>query len=206
MCATIRQIQALCHASISKNDVERSIKKLILVDFLRQEVRHHKSIITISHRDTYELIKKASETRSETTLRQDRDNFETEKKKGKKVKKEKKDRIIVPNDSAAAESSEPAKLKIVFSFQKNSFENIQPDQILAWQLAYPGLNIHEELLRMQEWILANRERAPKSNFQAFIVRWLTRGQNNLSARAQIQKPDSRAIMNGKRQTEYDHAY
>lgn len=91
VCASIRQITKWLGKYGDKNIVERAIKRFVLCGFLRQEVRHTKSIFTISHKDTYESIKKASETGSETELRQFRDSFETQKKKDKKDKNEKKE-------------------------------------------------------------------------------------------------------------------
>jgi hypothetical protein len=78
VCATIREIVGWCGKHGDKNIVERSIKKLIYLGFLRQEVRHKKSILTITDIDTYELNKEYSDKRSETKLRQDRDKIETQ--------------------------------------------------------------------------------------------------------------------------------
>jgi hypothetical protein len=92
VCTTIREITTWLGKFGNKNIVERAIKKFILYDFVRQEVRHSKSIFTIRHRDTYELIKRASETRSETILRQDLDKIETQTKNEKNEKKEKENK------------------------------------------------------------------------------------------------------------------
>ena len=96
-CTTLRDLAKL--ANIEKNDVERGLKRFFQVEILRHEVRHTKTIITITHKDTYDLIKSYSETRSETKVRQERDksetqkdnvdNAETEEKKKKKLNKEK---------------------------------------------------------------------------------------------------------------------
>lgn len=80
-CGTYRELAKLCGKYGDKNIVERSIKKFVLYGFVRQEVRHIKSVLTITHSDTYDLIKRASETRCETGLRQDQDRIETQKKK-----------------------------------------------------------------------------------------------------------------------------
>lgn len=93
VCTTIREILNWCGKHFTKNDIERSVKKLILCGFLRQEVRHVKSIITVCHKDTYELIKSNNETGFETNLRQDRDKIETQKKKAKKEKHVNKEAI-----------------------------------------------------------------------------------------------------------------
>jgi hypothetical protein len=79
ICASIREIVKWCGKFGNKNEVERAIKKFISYGFLRQEVRHSKSVLTITHKETYSLILRGGETDSETTLRQLRDNFETQK-------------------------------------------------------------------------------------------------------------------------------
>ncbi len=94
ICTTIRAIQKWCGPHFSKNDIERSIKQLILCGFLRQEVRHVKSIITISHTETYDYLLNNVETGNETRLRQDRDKIETQNKKDKKDKKVKEEEKV----------------------------------------------------------------------------------------------------------------
>lgn len=89
ICISIREFKKLCHDQISKNDIERFFLKLKLYGFLRLEVRHRKSIITITHPDTYELIKQVHETTNETNLRQTRDKLETQTNKDNKEKKDK---------------------------------------------------------------------------------------------------------------------
>ena len=66
-------------SGLQKNDVERGLKRFFEVKILRQEVRHTKTIITITHQETYDLIKSFSETKKETKVRQERDKSETQK-------------------------------------------------------------------------------------------------------------------------------
>ena len=100
LCCSLRQLAKW--AGIDKNDVERGIERFSKVKILRQEVRHRKSIISIIHLDTYDLIKSYSETPKETKVRQERDksetqkdnvdtadNADTEEKPKKKIQKEK---------------------------------------------------------------------------------------------------------------------
>jgi hypothetical protein len=48
-----------------------------------------------------------------------------------------------------------------------------------WKLAYPGLNITAEVLRMAEWCDANGKRGHKRNWQRFAVNWLARAHTRL---------------------------
>lgn len=64
-----------------------------------------------------------------------------------------------------------------------------------WRFTYPGLDISTEVLRMGEWIEANRKRAPKKNWKRFMVRWLARNQAALEraeAREIVQREQRRA--------------
>lgn len=88
ICISERQLLKFCNKYVSRNDIQRSIKKFILYDFVSQEVRHKKSILTIKHKDTYELILKCNEPRSEPNLSQTRAKLEPEKKKEEKEEKE----------------------------------------------------------------------------------------------------------------------
>lgn len=99
ICISERELKSKCHPQISRIDIQRSYVKLILVGFLRQEVSHKKSVLTITHKDTYDLIKKASEPRNEPNLSQTRAKLEPETNKGKKVKKEKDTSLKVSNET-----------------------------------------------------------------------------------------------------------
>lgn len=89
ICTTIREILNWSSKHMSKNDIERSLVKLKVCGFLRQEVRHIKTVISISDSRVYALIVKKRKTESETTLRQDRDKIETQSNKANKANKAK---------------------------------------------------------------------------------------------------------------------
>lgn len=86
LCISFRDLKKLCGKGISKNDIERCLSRFEKYDFLRHKVRQenraYKSIINVTHKDTYDLIcnwsNSMDETRSETRLRQDRDKIETQ--------------------------------------------------------------------------------------------------------------------------------
>ena len=62
----------------------------------------------------------------------------------------------------------------------NTGDNYQPEDvdIIAWQRAYPAVNVHQELLAMESWCDANTaKRKTKRGIKSFVVRWLTKAQN-----------------------------
>jgi hypothetical protein len=46
-----------------------------------------------------------------------------------------------------------------------------------WAVAYPGAVIDQELAKATAWLRANPKRAGKRNYRAFLVRWLSKTQN-----------------------------
>lgn len=95
-------------------------------------------------------------------------------------------------DQDANAPSPPAKAKAVsFSSKTREWLNMTDVDIAGWQESFAGIDIRGELLRMKEWILANPTTAPKSNFRAFIVRWLNKAHRdaaNSAARLAQVKP------------------
>lgn len=63
------------------------------------------------------------------------------------------------------------------------FTGIKEEDLGQWKIAYPGINIDQELRKMEDWLTSNPSKRPKSNIRAFISRWLTRAQNNLALQA-----------------------
>ena len=69
LCATIRQIQEWSGKWISKNDVVGAIKYFKKTNFLRQEVRHGKTLITIIESDVYETLIRCGQTTTQMQVR-----------------------------------------------------------------------------------------------------------------------------------------
>ena len=70
----------------------------------------------------------------------------------------------------------PPKVKIKFEFDTGKFKDILPDRIEAWKKAYPKVDIEQEILKAEQWSLANPDKA-KKNWAAFLVRWFSKSQN-----------------------------
>lgn len=96
MCSE-RRLEEL--ANVEKNEARRAIQYFARFKIVKQEVKQRKQIISIIDQDTYDLIKKYSEARSEASVKQERskseaqkdnvDTADTEEKKKKKLNKEK---------------------------------------------------------------------------------------------------------------------
>lgn len=191
-CVTYRQLAKLCHPQITKNDIERSVKKFILCGFLRQEVRHTKTVLSICHKDTLDLILQSTETTNETRLRQDRDKIETEKNKGKKdISSDISNKEIAESgpDDENSQPASPLRVKeIFFSFELRLFQNISQQDIQSWQSAYPATNVTQQLLVMTEWCLSNPQKAKsKKLWRKFITHWLSRDNEKQINKQAYQK-------------------
>jgi|TARA_Y100000310_G_C20618972_1_gene782222 hypothetical protein len=66
--------------------------------------------------------------------------------------------------------------KIIFNFKSKRFENITQDHQSKWREAYPALDIVQELSKMESWASANPKNR-KSNWERFIVNWMTKAQD-----------------------------
>lgn len=73
ICFSLEIIRDLCGSGVSKKQVERSITYFKRVKFLGQRPGHRRSILKITHPDTYDLISKQTGTRVGTRPGQDRD-------------------------------------------------------------------------------------------------------------------------------------
>lgn len=92
-------------ANVSKNEAERAVSRFLKVGILRQEVRHTKTLLTLTFPITYKQMKHLCETRSETKVRQDRDTNNKENKENK--------------EELTTTKPPPKKLVVVFSCLEN---------------------------------------------------------------------------------------
>lgn len=85
-------------------------------------------------------------------------------------KEEKKDIAQTP---PALRSKDP-----FFSFESKKFENISEEDLRKWKELYPCSDIQKEILRMEEWCLANPTKAKsKKLWRKFITNWLSRNND-----------------------------
>jgi len=76
----------------------------------------------------------------------------------------------------AARVSSPARKGTAFDYDAGRFDQVPPNLVEKWQQAYPAVDVLSELRRMEAWASANPVNR-KSNWQRFIVNWLTRAQD-----------------------------
>ena len=76
----------------------------------------------------------------------------------------------------AARVSSPARKGIVFDYDAGRFQHVLSELVEKWQKAYPAVDVLSELRRMEAWASANPVNR-KSNWQRFVVNWLTRAQD-----------------------------
>ncbi len=61
-----------------------------------------------------------------------------------------------------------------------SNQDWQPENtdVIAWQRAFPKVNVHQELAAMESWCDANpAKRKTKAGIKRFVNLWLTKAQN-----------------------------
>ena len=75
-----------------------------------------------------------------------------------------------------AEVASPIRKGIVFDYDAGRFQHVLSELVEKWQKAYPAVDVLSELRRMEAWASANPVNR-KSNWQRFVVNWLTRAQD-----------------------------
>jgi hypothetical protein len=63
------------------------------------------------------------------------------------------------------------------------WEGVTGDVLETLKDAYPAVDVGKQLKEMAAWILMNPVDAPKTNYSAFIQRWLSKHQNAASLRS-----------------------
>lgn len=78
---------------------------------------------------------------------------------------------------------EKHKKKPRIDFKNGRFTGLGELELEALQAAYPAVEVGKQLKEMAAWILLNPDDAPKSNYGAFVNRWLSKHQNQHSLRS-----------------------
>jgi hypothetical protein len=73
-------------------------------------------------------------------------------------------------------SSSSSVTKVTYSVENGTFINITKPHLQTWSKAYPAINIENEISKAEAWIKANPKNK-KSNWERFIVNWLSRAQD-----------------------------
>ena len=82
--------------------------------------------------------------------------------------------------------SRPPSPKISWS-SSEGWAGITAEDRAGWAEAYPAVDLTRALAAMTEWLRANPTKARKSNWRAFVTRWLTREQDR-GGDAQSNRP------------------
>ena len=146
---TLRKLAS--ELGVSKSSLERLITRLTHAQISRHETRHIKTILTFTHPELCELLKKQSGTSFETKSRQDRDKIETEK-----------NNIISKEDKEASgpRAPEPSE-KTVSILEGWEFErDLRPTCIL---ISKENFNIHYQTANI------TKENLSDADFVAFVI-------------------------------------
>ena len=190
-CASLEELARLSGKQISKLDVQRGLVRLRKYGFLMCEVIHVKTVITITHPDTYDLICKISDTKNDSVLMQERSEKDSERKKEMNEENEKKE------FARSAAPPRNTKNQIIFSFERRQYENIQPGDIQTWKTLYPAANLEREMLKMTEWCLANLTKSKsKKLWRKLITGWLSRANEEaINKEAKTQNRSKSTVLN-----------
>lgn len=196
-CISFRDLAELCNKGvrfkadkIDKNIVERSVSLFLQFGFVRHEVRHDKSIITITYKEIYDQFKNASETSSETRPRHNRDtNEELEERedssfKKKTIKEKDSDRSKI-SPSLKKEVSEEDVL-VINSVCEDKRLKIRDYVILSWLKKHECSYVMENLMLLDKAIENQKgTKNPVGNQESWMESALKRNYQKI--RSNIEK-------------------
>ena len=104
------------------------------------------------------------------------------------------------NKDKQAEKIKNMAAKCIDEWQKNYCTNVT-------FAAYPHINIIEELLRIQEWLIAHPEQIkPAKDMTKFFQKWLATNEKEAAAKAKALEAPKPKRKNKKTQLENEHNY
>jgi hypothetical protein len=98
---------------------------------------------------------------------------------------------VVPEPKAKTLSARAGAVR--FDPSSIAFVGITPAMFEAWKLAYPAVNVKNELAKAASWLQANPKNR-KSQYTRFIVNWLSRAQDRAPAMGAKQGVAKRAAV------------
>lgn len=102
---------------------------------------------------------------------------------------------IQKNIARTASPPRPNVPDISFSFDKNKFENVTPEDIATWSQLYPAVDVNREMIEMVEWCKENPSKAKsKSLWRKFIRGWLQRQNEKLTNRSAYQSTKDKQVI------------
>lgn len=148
----------------------------------------------------YRALRNTEERRVQNRLAQER--FREKRKQNSKQSKQKSARSAHTDTDTDTDTNkttfavsdkkpiaQPLPPKI--EFKDKEFKNISAEDKEKWSKAYPALNINQELLKMEVWVIANPKNR-KSNWRRFIANWLSGSQDKAPATKRITYDEIKA--------------
>lgn len=158
--------------SFSKNDIEGAIQYFSYHQIIRQEIRHQTTILKFVDPEIYDLNFSFNQTDNQTEIRQKSDSHL--KEPDNQITKD-----IVPKGTLARTVSRPRNSDILkFSFESGSYEGITDKDRSDWKVAYPAINLDQQIAASIQWLKSNPTKAKsKIQWRKFLTGWLTRSND-----------------------------
>ena len=80
-------------------------------------------------------------------------------------------------DIARSEAKPPPSTDFFFNSSKNKYEGITPQDKEDWKKLYPDIDIDKEILKSEQWIVANPSKSKKKLWRKFLTGWFQRGND-----------------------------
>jgi len=86
-------------------------------------------------------------------------------------KEESKDKNIAQSGASHEHEQRP---EFAFSSSDGKFKGITKNDIDAWKLAFPDIDISQEIIRAEQWVLSNPTKSRKKLWRKFLTSWFSR--------------------------------
>jgi len=164
---------------IQESKIYRTLKLFETEHQIEQLANKRFTVISILNWDKFQGRYNENEQQNEQPVNNPRTTGEQLVNTDKNDKNDKNERnIIIPADlSPKKRKSEVKKPKISFNFDTVKWENVTQKDLEVWNKAYPACDLKLEFAQMKAWILTAGSKGHKSNWAAFITRWLQKSQD-----------------------------
>ena len=96
---------------------------------------------------------------------------------------------------------------ISFSFENMKFTCIAEADMSSWAIAYPSINLRQEIAKAEEWCKANPDRAkPKKLWRKFLTNWFNKANDSIDNKRAYQSMNGKKVGYGIATGEYDNVF
>lgn len=141
------------------------------------------TLVTLIDSSIWDINPKVNDDRSDDRPTTDRRPTDDEQERTKKEEERTKKNINPYTSRSAPQSRNNDNLK--FSFESMQFEGVTAEDVEAWKVAYPNIDISQQIAKAAEWVKSNESKTRKrTQWRKFLTQtWFSRADERAMNRA-----------------------